>query len=134
MQEIIDNALDFLQYDLFDGQGKNLNPVKYTLVNDDTRRAFEDFVENVQNIDPNAVFEITGGDRYIDSNGNIRSSTNHQIIPDAEPRSYHNINEGVDFGVSTTATDSQMRSAAIQAGFIEYDSKYADGHIHVGGI
>lgn len=33
-------------------------------------------------VDPSHfTFRVTGGDRYIDSDGNHRSATNHQIVP-----------------------------------------------------
>lgn len=112
--------------------GQDVNPNDMVLENDDTREKFEELVENLLAIDPDATIVITGGDRYVDDEGNVRSSTNHEIVPNASQNGYHNYGLAVDFTVvSSVISNSQIQMAANDAGFGGYDDSYPTGHIHV---
>ena len=83
---------------------------------------------------PSQDVVVTGGDRYRDADGNIRSSSNDQIIPDSAPYSKHLLGEAVDFYVTGT-DDAAAAAAALLAGFDWVKSGYDNGHVHadIGG-
>ncbi|MDT8385446.1 MAG: RHS repeat-associated core domain-containing protein [Gammaproteobacteria bacterium] len=79
---------------------------------------------------------VTGGDRYRDAAGNIRSSTNNEIIPNSSPTSPHLIERGAracDLSVSGVQDDVFDR-ALRDTDFLPQNTirDYDDGHTHIG--
>ncbi|MFZ5503509.1 MAG: RHS repeat-associated core domain-containing protein [Pseudomonadota bacterium] len=84
----------------------------------------------------NFQLTVTGGDRYRDAAGNVRSSTNNEIIPNASPTSPHLIERGAracDLSVSGVPNDVFDR-ALRDTDFIPQNTirDYDDGHTHIG--
>ena len=77
---------------------------------------------------------MTGGNRYRDANGDIRSSTNGELIPNSAKYSKHLSGEAVDFYVTDT-DDEDAAQAALNAGFDWVKAGYDNGHVHadIGG-
>lgn len=75
---------------------------------------------------PNSDIIVTGGDRYIDKNGNIRSSSNNQIISNSAPKSTHLEGLAVDFEISNLTPTKEL----ILEFFDWVKMDYADRHIH----
>lgn len=68
---------------------------------------------------PGRKIKVSGGDRYLDKDGNVRSATNNKIIPNSGPSSphlYENGARGVDIYIPG-ATRNEIKNAAEQAGF-----------------
>jgi len=80
------------------------------------------------------VIRITGGDRYIDRNGDVRSLTDYQTIDDTRPSTPHAVENGargVDF--ATGVADQVVREALNGTDFQPRDTygSSRDGHWHV---
>lgn len=111
--------------------GQDVNPDNMVLNDKDTREKFEELVENLLALDPNVTIKISGGDRYQDANGVVRSSTDHSII-NAAPNGWHEYGKAVDFYVySSVISNDQVRQAGLDVGFGGFKGDYADGHLHV---
>lgn len=87
-----------------------------------------------QDTDPTQFsFRVSGGDRYVDSEGNHRSATDHQIVPNSDPNSPHLVENGaraadiVVTGVSHAAFEQALR----QTEFLPANTRYYPDHIHV---
>lgn len=119
--------------DLIADNGTDLNPRDMLLQNETTRAAFENFYNELLKIDSDFSLVITGGDRYFDENGNIRSSTNDGLIPGSSPNSLHLYGLGVDFSINGFGGSvSDIEATANATGFAEFVGGYSDGHLHVG--
>ena len=69
---------------------------------------------------------VTGGDRYIDNDGKIRSSSNNQLIPHSVPNSTHLYGIAVDFKISNMTPTKEFIS-----NYFDYvKNDYSDNHIH----
>jgi hypothetical protein len=68
---------------------------------------------------------VTGGDRYYDDEGNIRSSSNHEIIPNSAPYTSHLANVGVDFALSNMTPSKDLLND-----YFDWSKDYSDGHFH----
>ncbi len=69
---------------------------------------------------------VTGGDRYIDNDGKIRSSSNNQLIPHSAPNSTHLYGIAVDFKISNMTPTKEFIS-----NYFDYvKNDYSDNHIH----
>jgi hypothetical protein len=84
---------------------------------------------------PNGDIRVSGGDRYLDRDGNVRSATNNKVVPGSRytsPHLYENGARAVDIYVPG-ASDKEIKDAAKRAGFPEYNTKqdYDDGHTHI---
>ena len=105
------------------------NPVKYTdslglrvdyggyvVTNPNVRENLNRANENIVNRgipDNSFVIQITGGDRYRDTSGSIRSVTNNRIVPNSSQTSPHLLERGaraVDLGVSGVS-EGEFREA-----------------------
>lgn len=75
---------------------------------------------------PSSDVIVTGGDRYIDKNGAIRSSSNDKVIPGSAPYSTHLMGLGVDFEL----TDVSVSTEKLLDYFDWINRDYPDGHIH----
>jgi len=77
---------------------------------------------------------VTGGDRYLDAAGNVRSSTNHAIVPGADRTSPHldvNGARAVDLqvtGIPNDVFDQVLRQTNFAPGMT---LRYPDGHTHI---
>jgi len=86
--------------------------------------------------DDHFVLNVTGGDRFRDSCGKIRSVTTYEIVPGASSTSPHLIERGaraVDLnviGVSNAVFDT----ALLKTDFLPANTQrnYPDGHTHIG--
>ena len=85
--------------------------------------------------DDQFVLRVTGGDRYKDSKGNIRSATNHQIIANSSSTSPHLIERvarAVDLqiqGVNNEVFDQALRNTS----YLPENTVrgYPDGNTHI---
>ena len=69
---------------------------------------------------------VTGGDRYRDTDGNIRSSSNNEIIPNSAQKSQHLEQSAVDFALSNMSPTREF----IEKYFDWVSMDYSDKHIH----
>ncbi|HQQ73900.1 MAG TPA: RHS repeat-associated core domain-containing protein [Pseudomonadales bacterium] len=98
----------------FDPYGLKVSYNGYAVSNQAVRDALENLSTNLH-----ADVQVTGGDRYIDSNGNIRSASNDTIIGKSAKKSSHLIEEGargVDVDVPGKS-DNDIADAAGKSGF-----------------
>lgn len=125
--------------------GRELNPRNYVLGNifmkENIKKLYKKLVEELGH--DNFDFIITGGDRYIDENGKVRSSTNNKVIQNSTTRSPHLIEKGaraVDLRIKNYDTGEIIpveivKIAQSQTEFI-FDNKampddYEDKHFHL---
>jgi len=85
--------------------------------------------------DDQFVIRVTGGDRYRDRMGRIRSVTSGMLVPDSSQTSPHLIERGaraVDVQF-TGITDSQFDNALASSDFLPANTirGYTDGHTHI---
>jgi len=111
--------------------GTDLNPDKLVIKDPVTRAMFEKFAEELKKMNPNIEIRITGGDRFVDSSGAVRSSTTGEIIPNTSPTGYHVHGWAIDFG-AFGATPTQVSQAAAAAGLREPAYYPNTNHWHVG--
>jgi len=87
------------------------------------------------------VLKVTGGDRYIDADGNVRSSTDNSIIPGSDAsKTPHNVAKGgraVDFtheGVTDAEVDRALQEGTdFNPGETAHEAEYPNApHTHVG--
>ena len=85
-----------------------------------------DTMSSMSNDFPYSEIYVTGGDRYRDSLGNIRSSTNYEIIQNSAKNSGHIGSMAIDFKISNfTPSDNYLRQ------YFDYiNTNYFDNHIH----
>jgi len=117
--------------------GRELNPDRQVLGNSQVRenvaKLYENIVKEVGNSD--FTFQVTGGDRYVDPAGNIRSSTTGETVADASRTSPHLISRGARAadlrirGVSDAIVDRAIRGTS----FLPANTVrgYPDLHTHV---
>lgn len=111
--------------------GQDVNPEDFVLANPETRYRFEQFAQRVLALDPSARIEITGGDRYRDADGVIRSSTNNSVVNDSAQRSQHLFGRAIDFGITTSLSEDDIRAIAAAVGY-DFVRRYpTTGHYHV---
>jgi hypothetical protein len=68
---------------------------------------------------------VTGGDRYYDKDGNIRSSTTDELVPESALYSSHLSHLAVDFYLSNmTPTEEFLLE------YFDWVKFYEDGHLH----
>ncbi|MCP4485971.1 MAG: RHS repeat-associated core domain-containing protein [Gammaproteobacteria bacterium] len=113
-----------------DPYGLDVNYNGFVVNNPKVRQALNNMDKNL----PGKNIDVTGGDRYIDSDGNVRSSTTGEIVPNSGQKSPHaqeNGARGVDVKVPG-ATNEEIKDAANKSGFPDYNTKqdYDDGHSH----
>ena len=89
---------------------------------------------NLNQLFPKQDIIVTGGDRYRDSQGKIRSSTNDKLVKNSATYSKHIAGEAVDFTVTNTP-DKEAAAAALNAGFDWVKTGYDNAHVHadIGG-
>jgi hypothetical protein len=86
---------------------------------------------------PNNSFRlrVTGGDRYLDANGNVRSSTTHEIVRRADRTSSHIVTNGARAadlsveGVPDDVFDRALRETDFDPAMTERE--YDNGHTHI---
>ena len=79
------------------------------------------------------VFIVTGGDRYVDAKGVVRSSTNHEPVLDSKPDSMHVRFGAADVHIGAAPTDAITRAVKrtpFAFGYVTND--YKDKHWHLG--
>ena len=78
--------------------GENLNPRGMVLSHPELCEAVVSLYSEIRRLMPDTDFrfEVSGGDRYRDEFGAIRSSTDFQVIPDSAPLSQHIEGTAVD--------------------------------------
>ena len=83
-------------------------------------------LESIDRALPGTDVIVTGGDRYIDSQGNIRSSSNNEIISNSAPTSLHLDGLAVDFALSNMSPTKEFLEEYFDWVSVDYD----DGHVH----
>jgi RHS repeat-associated protein len=106
---------------LVDSDGREIINDGFVISNPDIIQA----LEAIDSALPGTDIIITGGDRYLDSDGNIRSSSNNEIIPNSAQYSTHNMGLGVDFAASDASVPLDLVNE-----FFDWSKAYKDGHIH----
>ena len=110
----------------------------YVLQNPHVRANLERLNQEIINLgraDADFVLQVTGGDRYVDSAGNIRSATTGEIVRGATPTSPHLVERGaraVDLrviGVPDAMLDRALRKTEFSSPHTRRD--YADRHTHI---
>lgn len=111
----------------------------YILQNPQVRADLERLNQEIINqgglADADFVLQVTGGDRYIDPAGNIRSATTGEIVRGATRTSPHLIERGaraVDLRV-TGVPDAMFDRALRNTEFLPANTQrgYADRHTHI---
>jgi RHS repeat-associated protein len=88
-----------------------------------------DALQRVNEYFPDQNVIVTGGNRYRDNFGQVRSSTNDSIIPKSAIYSKHLQGVAVDFII--TNVPNELASAAASQVFDWVDGKYKEGpHVH----
>ena len=86
----------------------------------------KDQLDRIDKALPGTDVRVTGGDRYIDPDGNIRSSSNNNIIPNSAKKSQHLDGTAVDFSLSDMSPGKEFIE-----GFFDWSkTDYDDGHVH----
>jgi len=90
---------------------------------------------NLGKKDDEFVLSVSGGDRFIDSQGNVRSITTYEIVPESKPTSPHLVEKGaraVDLCV-TGVTNNLFDRALKNTQFLpENTERYRDrSHTHI---
>ena len=83
-------------------------------------------LESIDKALPHTDVIVTGGDRHKDADGNIRSSSNNEIIPKSAPKSKHLDRTAVDFALSNMSPTKEF----IENYFDWVKTDYSDGHVH----
>jgi len=113
-----------------DANGLDVIYGDYVLLNPQVR-------ENLERLDAALPGDIvvTGGDRYRDSNGDIRSATNNSVVPDASetsPHLYENGARAVDLYATQATPQDIAQAARDHSEFLSGNTKhYDDGHTHL---
>jgi len=90
-------------------------------------------IVNLGYADDSFTIRVTGGDRYVDANGVIRSATDDSIIMGSASNSNHLISQGargIDVSVSGVAAADLQRALAI-TNLSQLNVTYADKHLHL---
>lgn len=91
--------------------------------------------ENQGICDDKFVLRVTGGDRYVDSDGKHRSVTDGSIIKNSDPKSPHLLERGaraLDLdvtGIPNATFDKALRKTDFSPTSTRRD--YKDGHTHI---
>lgn len=114
-------------------RGRDLNPLDMMLSKQATCEAIVVLFHEIEHLkgDDNFEFVITGGDRYRDPNGQIRSSTNFEIIWNSSDTTYHLNGAAVDVrirGVSEEIVLAAWATTDFHGGYVS--NNYGDGHWH----
>jgi RHS repeat-associated protein len=125
---------------LIDPDGKDIvNPKKFVVSNKALIQKLHEFDIAVAEISGRDIHSfkiaVTGGDRYKDKDGNIRSRTNNGIIKKSASQSRHlQENGAIGIDLSSGGIDMEtLEKAAAKVGLrINPDGEpYSDGHIHI---
>jgi hypothetical protein len=115
--------------------GRELNPDGYVLTNSVLRsniaQLYQEIVNKVGN--DRFTFQVTGGDRYRDSEGAIRSATNNEVVTNSSPTSPHLQERGAraaDLRIQGVS-DATVNDAAKKTDLNPPTRGYEDGHTHV---
>ena len=114
---VLQNPINFIDPDGLEVKYGNI------VLNDPAVRARLDSIDRAL---PGTDVIVTGGDRYRDKDGNIRSSSNDKIISNSSPTSKHLDNLAVDFALSNMSPTKQF----IEEYFDWVKADYSDGHVH----